>query len=85
MRGDARDRINTNLDVRNRIENCHAQRHQAELQRRQEYDDQHGDPAIEPTGPRPFKARLQAVQWPIGFKIFGVNPYDDKANPELWM
>ena len=33
LRGDARDRINTNLDAHNRIENSHAQRHQAELQR----------------------------------------------------
>jgi len=54
VRGDARDRINANLDACNRIENSRVQRHQAELQRRQEYDDQHGDPAIEPTGPRPF-------------------------------
>ena len=68
MRGDARDRINANLDARNRIENCRAQRHQAKLQCRQKYDDQHGDPvglrpllAIELMGPHPFIARLQAV------------------------
>ena len=36
-------------------------------------------------GPHPFTARLRAVQWPIGFKIIGVDPYDGKANPEQWM
>ena len=36
-------------------------------------------------GPHPFTTRLRAVQWPAGFKIFGVDPYDGKANPEQWM
>ena len=36
-------------------------------------------------GPHPFVARLRAVQWPTGFKIFRVDPYDGKANPEQWM
>ena len=36
-------------------------------------------------GPRPFTARLRAVQWPTGFKIFGVDPYDGKANLEQWV
>jgi len=36
-------------------------------------------------GPRPFTVRLQAIQWPTGFKVFGVDPYDGKANPEQWM
>ena len=36
-------------------------------------------------GPHPFTARVRAVQWPVGFKIFGVDPYDGKANPEQWM
>ena len=36
-------------------------------------------------GPRPFTARLRAVQWPAGFKIFRVDPYDGKANPKQWM
>jgi len=40
---------------------------------------------MEPTGPHPFTARLRAVQWPIGFKMFGVDPYDSKANPKQWM
>ena len=42
-------------------------------------------PVVEPIGPRPFIARLRAVQWPAGFKVFGVDPYDGKANPEQWM
>ena len=36
-------------------------------------------------GPRPFTARLRAVQWSVGLKVFGVDPYDGKANPEQWM
>ena len=36
-------------------------------------------------GPHPFTARLRAVQWPTGFKIFRVDPYNGKANPEQWM
>ena len=36
-------------------------------------------------GPRPFIARLRDVQWPIGFKVFRVDPYNGKANPEQWM
>jgi len=30
-------------------------------------------------------ARLQAIRWPTGFKIFGVDTYDGKANPMLWL
>ena len=36
-------------------------------------------------GPRPFTTRLRAVQWPIGFKVFVVDPYDGKANPKQWV
>ena len=30
-------------------------------------------------------ARLRAVWWPVGFKIFGVDAYDAKANPAQWL
>ena len=36
-------------------------------------------------GPCPFIARLRAIQWPVDFKIFEVDPYDGKANPKHWM
>ena len=29
--------------------------------------------------------RLRAVQWPVGFKVLGVNTYDGKANPAQWL
>ncbi|XP_066364291.1 uncharacterized protein [Miscanthus floridulus] len=92
LHDDPHDRINANLDARDPIENSRTQRHQAELQCRQEYDNNHGAPAgilalpaIEHAGPRPFTARPRAVQWPASFKIFGVDPYDGKANPEQWL
>ena len=25
------------------------------------------------------------MQWPAGFKVIGVDPYDGKANPEQWV
>jgi hypothetical protein len=30
-------------------------------------------------------ARLRAIRWPASFKIFGVDTYDAKANPEQWL
>ena len=28
---------------------------------------------------------LRAVRWPMGFKVIGVNTYDEKANPAQWL
>ena len=33
----------------------------------------------------PFMERLRAVQWPVGFKVLGVNTYDRKSNPAQWL
>ena len=37
------------------------------------------------SGLRPFTERLQAVRWPVGLKVLGVNTYDGKANPAHWL
>ena len=29
--------------------------------------------------------KLQAIRWPMGFKVLGVNTYDGKANPAQWL
>jgi hypothetical protein len=29
--------------------------------------------------------RLRAIRWPVGFKVLGVNTYDEKANPAQWV
>ena len=29
--------------------------------------------------------RLRVIRWPMGFKVLGVNTYDEKANPALWL
>jgi hypothetical protein len=39
----------------------------------------------DPEGPRSITARLRAVQWPVGFKIFKVELYDGQANLEQWL
>ena len=36
-------------------------------------------------GLRPFMEKLQAIRWPMGFKVLGVNTYDGKANPAQWL
>jgi hypothetical protein len=61
---------------------------------RQHFDEEHGAP-VAPRAPpiapaagtrlRPFAPRLRAVRWPGGFKIIGVNTYNSKANPALWL
>ena len=37
------------------------------------------------SGLRPFMERLQAIRWPMGFKVISVNTYDRKANPTQWL
>ena len=89
---DARDVINTSYDVRTIIENQCSAHHGQEALRREEYDNNYGPPSgapmvdtDDPKGSRPFTARPRAIQWPVGFKITGVEPYDGKVNPEQWL
>ena len=67
-------------------------RYKAEMERRCQFNAEHGAPGVirAPPAPgvlglRPFTARLRAVRWPTGFKIFGVDTYDGKANPAQWL
>jgi hypothetical protein len=41
--------------------------------------------ATDVDGPRAFTARRWAVQWPLNFKINGVQPCDRHANPKYWL
>ena len=37
------------------------------------------------SGLYPFTEKLRAVQWPMGFKVLGVNICDRKDNPAQWL
>jgi hypothetical protein len=67
-RGDLRDHLSANLNLRDRIENNHEERHASEMQRRREYDEAHGTPsrgyascAGHIPSLQPFTNRLRAV------------------------
>ena len=84
--------MNTSADVHGRIKNSRSARYEAKMERRQQFDDEHEGFAAHqvpfPTGApglRPFTERLQAIWWPMGFKVLGVNTYDRKANPTQWL
>ena len=36
-------------------------------------------------GPRAFMRALRTLQWPCGFKITGVEPYEARMNPTQWL
>ena len=62
------------------------------MERRQQFNAEHEGFAArqvplptDASGLCPFIERLQAVQWPMGFKVLGVNTYDGKANPAQWL
>jgi hypothetical protein len=88
-RGDLRDHLSANLNLRNHIENNREERHASEMQCRREYDEAHGAsgrgyaPRVSHIlGLRPFTNRLHAVVWPRNFKLHDLDTYDRKANPE---
>ena len=88
-------------DARRRIEQCRFDRHEDEVRRRQEYEQEYGNPysALEtidadnvaadadhkPKGPPAFTRALRTLQWPHGFKITGVDPYEGRMNPTQWL
>ena len=72
-------------------------RHEEEVCRHQEYEQEYGNPdsalellnasnaiddgADNPEGPPIFTRVLQTLQWPRGFKITRVEPYEGRMNP----
>ena len=71
------------------------------MRRRQEYEQEYGNPdsALEqieagnaaadtdhnPKGPPTCTRVLRTLQWPRGFKITGVEPYEGRMNPTQWL
>ena len=89
---DLHDHINTSVDVCGHIKNSRSARYEAEMERRRQFDAKHEGFAARQTplpdgasGLCPFTERLQAVRWPMGFKVICVNTYDGKANPAQWL
>ena len=88
-------------DARRRIDQRRFGRHEDEVRRRQEYEQEYGNPdsALEPIitdntadvgpgspeGPPAFTRALRTLQWPRGFKITGVEPYEGRMNPTQWL
>ena len=88
-------------DARRRIEQRCFGRHEDEVRRRQEYEQEYGNPdsALKPIdagnvaadadhnpkGLLAFTRALRTLQWPRGFKITGVEPYEGRMNPTQWL
>ena len=84
-------------DARQRIEQRRFGRHEDEVRCRQEYGNLYsalelitaGNAAYNgtdnPEGPPAFTRALRTLQWPRGFKITGVEPYEGRMNPIQWM
>ena len=88
-------------DARRRIDQRRFGRHEDEVRRHQEYEREYGNPdsALEPIiadntadigtdnpkGPLVFSRALRTLQWPHGFKITGVEPYEGRMNPTQWL
>ena len=87
-------------DARRRIEQRRFDRHK-KVRRRHEYEQEYGNPdsalepiaagnaadndADNPEGPPAFTRALRTLQWPRGFKITGVEPYEGRMNPTQWL
>ena len=98
---DARVHLNNLRDARRRINERRFGRHEEEVRRRQEYEQEYGNPdsaleplaagnaandgADNPEGPPAFTRALRTLQWPRGFKITGVEPYEGRMNPTQWL
>ena len=88
-------------DARRCIEQRRFDRHEDEVHRRQEYEQEYGNlnSALEliadsnaavdadhnPKGPLAFTMALRTLRWPRGFKITGVEPYEERMNPTRWL
>jgi len=88
-------------DARRCIEQRRFGRHEEEVRRRQEYEQEYDNPnsalepiaarnavdndADNPEGPPAFTRVLRTLQWPHGFKITGVEPYEGRMNPTQWL
>ena len=88
-------------DARRRIDQRRFGHHEDEVRRRQEYEHEYDNPdsALEliitgntaditpdnPKGPPAFTRALRTLQWPRGFKITGVKPYEGRMNPTQWL
>ena len=83
-------------DAQRCIEQRRFGRHEDEVRRRQEYEQEYGnsnsalepipdrntvdDGVDNPEGPPAFTRVLQTLQWPHGFKITEVEPYEGRMN-----
>ena len=101
MDQDVRAHINNLRDARRHIDGRRFSRHEEEVHRRQEYEQKFDNPDIalqplntdnaadldgdDPEGPRAFTRALRTLQWPHGFKITGVKPYEGWMNPTQWL
>ena len=93
--------LNNLRDARQCIDEHHFGHHEEEVRRRQEYEQEYGNPdsALEPLnagnttdhgtnnpkGPPAFTRALRTLHWPRGFKITGVEPYEGWMNPTKWL
>lgn len=92
VQGGLRDHLSASMCLWDRIENSREARHTAELHHIDDYDQAHGVPVLPRahTGGtnsslRPFSAWLRIVCWPKNFKIYEVDTYDGRTNPEQWL
>ena len=93
--------LNNLRDARRRIDERRFGHHEDEVCRRQEYEEEYGNPdsaleplnadnaadhdADNPEGPPAFMRALRTLQWPRGFTITGVKPYEGRMNPIQWL
>ena len=93
--------LNNLRDPHRCIDERHFGRHEDEVRHRQEYEQEYGnlDSALEPItsgntvddgannlkGPSAFTRALRTLQWPHGFKIMGVKPYEGRMNLTQWL
>ena len=98
---DARVHLSNLRDARRRIEQRRFGCHEDEVRHRQDYEREYGDPDLalepivagnaadngtdKPEGPPAFTRVLRTLQWPRGFKIIGVEPYEGRMNPTQWL
>jgi len=93
--------LNNLRDARRRIDERRFGRHEDEVRHRKEYKQEYGNPdsALEPLangntaddgadnleGPPAFTRALRTLQWPRGFKITVVEPYEGRMNSTQWL
>ena len=93
--------LNNLRDAQRCIDERRFGRHEEEIRRHQEYEQEYGNPdlaleplnvsnaaddgADNPKGPLAFTRVLRTLQWPHGFKITRVDPYEGRMNPTQWL